>query len=254
MAESNTGSWVRRVGASGGGRTYRRQRPVNFYGVLVIIVILGLLSVAFARYEYRHPANASTTPPTVGTTWFAALGTNACGSQQPPLSPNPITLGGYHALSFGALKIAPTKASEAGENATLQKFIDGYLGLKVTSQTLAIPGLRGLPNAATTWNTGDKCAKGTKDAGKVGHVEIAYWPNIIVKKPTISTDPTKVRFTPNMLITFFFGPEGTTPPKPPESAIKAMLNAALTSQATTTTLLPVTTTTQPTTTTTTARG
>jgi len=240
VAESDTGGWVRRVGASGGGRTYRKQRPLNFYGVIVLVCVIGTLSVAWARYEYRHPAAGSTTAqPRIGTTWYAAQGTSACGADQPALASNLTASGGFHALGNGAIRIAPATQAQAGTNATLDKFISRYIGLVVTSRRLVLPGPRGLPNPATTWRTGQKCPSGTKDAGKVGTVEIATWPNVGSAVPTITTDASKVRFTSNMLITFYFGPSGVTPPKPPASAIAAMFSGP--TSGTTATTLPTTT-------------
>src|ERR1035438_6646526 len=55
VAKSATGRWVSRVGASGGGKAYKKTRPGNFYGALAVIVVLGLVATVFARYEYQHP-------------------------------------------------------------------------------------------------------------------------------------------------------------------------------------------------------
>ena len=52
MARSSTGKSVARAAATGGGTTYRGQMPVNWYAALVLIVILGIGSVALAKYHY----------------------------------------------------------------------------------------------------------------------------------------------------------------------------------------------------------
>ncbi len=253
MAESNTGGWVRRVGASGGGRTYRKQRPFNFYGVLTLIVVIGLLSVAWARYEYRHPASAAThsTPPAVGTTWYAALGISVCGVQQPPLAPNPAALGGFHALHGGVIQVSPLSSSEAGRHATLDKFISAYKGLHVTSSELVVPMHHGTKTTLKVWKSGTKCAAGTPDAGKTGQVEIATWTNFDVKTATTTTDASSVKFTQSMLISFVFVPSGTAPPQPPASARDAMLIASASTTTTTTVPSTISTSTTSTTTTTT---
>jgi hypothetical protein len=78
VAKSATGRWVSRVGASGGGKAYKKTRPGNFYGALVVIVVLGLVATVFARYEYEHPPkNPAGVAPKIGTTWFAALSIQA---------------------------------------------------------------------------------------------------------------------------------------------------------------------------------
>src|SRR5665213_3541866 len=64
VANSATGKWVSRVGASGGGKAYKKSRPSNYYGILVVIVVLGLATTILARYDYQHPASAASgTPP-----------------------------------------------------------------------------------------------------------------------------------------------------------------------------------------------
>src|ERR1700678_853182 len=52
MARSSTGKSVARAAATGGGTSYRGQMPVNWYAALVLIVLVGIASVAFARYNY----------------------------------------------------------------------------------------------------------------------------------------------------------------------------------------------------------
>ena len=61
MAKSNLGKRVSSVGSQGGGKTYKKTRPANFYGALAVIVILGLALTAYSRYEYQNPAKRSTT-------------------------------------------------------------------------------------------------------------------------------------------------------------------------------------------------
>ncbi|OYV58499.1 MAG: hypothetical protein B7Z69_09460 [Actinobacteria bacterium 21-73-9] len=92
MAKSTSGKLVSRVGAAGGGKTYRKARPANYYGVLVVIVILGLALVAYSRYQYQNPTvahHAAATPPLVGKTYYFALAADNCGTVLPPLSPDP---------------------------------------------------------------------------------------------------------------------------------------------------------------------
>jgi hypothetical protein len=242
VAESNTGGWVRRVGSSGGGRTYRKRRPINFYGILVVVVVLGLASVGYARYLNRNPsASATAIPPAVGTKWFAALGIDACGVQQLPLTPNPGSPSGFTALPGGVIQVKPATASEAGNNATLSKFVDGYHGLAISATKLVVPAASGAPDPATNWRAGEKCPAGSKYAGKAGYPLIAYWANVGSGSPNVANDPTKVKFSPNMLVTMFFGPKGVKPPQPPQSAITAMLSAPTTTNTTTSTSLPTTT-------------
>ena len=89
MARNSAGKWVARAGATGGGRTYRGQTPVNWYAALVVIVVLGVLSVVFANYEYRNPSSAATPPHTrpprqPGT---PASPSTSAGRRSPPWRP-----------------------------------------------------------------------------------------------------------------------------------------------------------------------
>ena len=123
VANSSTGKWVSRVGASGGSKAYKKARPSNYYGILGLIVVLGLLSTVLARYDYQHPAAAVTgTAPTVGTTWFAALSVQACGEDLGYLKADPTNLGGLKMQSDNVLEISPVTAADSGNHATLQQF------------------------------------------------------------------------------------------------------------------------------------
>jgi hypothetical protein len=163
--------------------------------------------------------------------------------------------------------IAPKSASEAGNNATLGKFAQGYAGLTLTNTTLKYPS-----SSVPEYRNGQKCAAGTKDAGKVGEVQARTW---IVSTATsngeqkevgglTSVQPADLKFQNRQLITVGFVPSGTQLPKPPSSTILALvqvLNGAQPAATTTTTAggtptstpttgVPTTTTTVPATTTT----
>lgn len=237
-----------------GGRTYRRRRPINYYGILVVICVLGIASIALARYNYQHPASAaSQQAPTTSDTWFAAYAISTCGTTQPPLSPNPASAAaGATALPDGVIQVSPKTTDQTGSKATLSLFVDGYIGLKVTPDELVVPP-NGPHGHTITLKTGMRCPKGTRDAGKVGHVEIAHWANLTTATPVTTTDPSNVRFTNNMLITIGFVPDGVTPAQPPTSAVTAMLKAHTASSTTTTSTTPSSSTSTSSTTTTTAK-
>jgi hypothetical protein len=211
--------------------------------VLVVICVLGFASIALARYSYQHPASAASgNPPTTSDTWFAADSINTCGGTQPALAPNPgAAAAGATALADGVIQVNPVTKDQTGSNATLSLFVDGYKGLTVTPDELVVPA-SGKHGHATTWKSGTTCPKGTRDAGKVGYVEIAHWAHQQSSTPTTTTAPGNVRFTNSMLITIAFVPKGTTIAQPPNSAVDAML-AAQEKQATTSTTTTTTTTT-----------
>ena len=247
MARSSSGKSVARAAATGGGATYRGQMPVNWYAALVVIVLVGLASVAIAKYHYNQ--SPTSTPPTVGTTWHAAISFDICGTTQPALTASPASsTSGLTTTGEGVLVIAPKKASEAGANATVGKFASEYQGLTLTNTTLKYPAAK-IPE----YKNGEKCAAGTPDAGKVGEVVARWWVvttqtknNQLVQTNGInSVTPADLKFVNRQLITVGFVPSGTTLPKPPGSTITALLQVLAGTQpvATTTTTAPSATTT-----------
>jgi hypothetical protein len=248
MARSSSGRSVARAAATGGGATYRGQMPVNWYAALVVIVLVGLASVAVAKFHYDQTASA--VEPTTHTTWHAALAFDVCGTMQPALTASPSTAStGLTTSGDGVLLIAPKSASEAGNNATLGKFAQGYTGLTLTNTTLKYPAA-----SVPEYRNGQKCAAGTPDAGKVGEVQARWWV-LSTKTGTngqveetggVNTfKPADLKFENRQLITVGFVPDGVTLPKPPASTITALLQVLSGNQpvATTTTTAPAATTT-----------
>ena len=239
MAKSAAGKWVSRVGSSGGGRSYKRSRPSNYYGALVVIVVLGLAATVLARYEYQNPsAGSPSTPPTIGTTWYAALSIDNCGTPAASLTPDPTTTGGFTLEANNVIKVSPVTKADAGNNATLAQFTREYTGLLATSTELSYPHAKG----TTTLKNGATCAPKTKYAGKVGQVSYAYWSSLAQTKPTVTTDPSTIKFSQYMRVTMAFLPSGVTPAPPSKSTVTAMVQTAVT-PSTTTTVAPATTTT-----------
>lgn len=247
MARSSSGKSVARAAATGGGATYRGQMPVNWYAALVVIVLIGLASVAIAKYHYNQSPTSN--PPTVGTTWHAALSFDICGTTQPALAASPASsTSGLTTTGDGVMVIAPKSASEAGANATLGKFASGYSGLTLTNTTLRYPAPK-IPE----YKNGEKCAAGTPDAGKTGEVLARWWVvttqtknNQLVQTAGVnSTQPADLKLLNRQLITVGFVPSGTTLPKPPGTTITALLQVLTGTQpvATTTTTAPPATTT-----------
>jgi hypothetical protein len=248
MARSSSGKSVARAAATGGGATYRGQMPVNWYAALVVIVLVGIASVAIAKYHYNQ--TAAVVEPTTHTTWHAGLAFDVCGTMQPALTASPAgSSTGLTATGNGVLVIAPKNASEAGNNATLGKFAEGYAGLTLTNTVLKYPSA-GIPE----YRNGEKCASGTPDAGKVGEVQARWW---VLTTTTgkngqleqtgglTTVKPADLKFLNRQLITVGFVPDNVTLPKPPASTITSLLQVLSGTQpvATTTTTTPSATTT-----------
>jgi len=227
---------VSRVGASGGGKAYKKTRPGNYYGVLAVIVVLGLASVIFARYEYQNPPSAKGgTPPTIGTTWYSALAIDACGKTLPYLAPNPKTTGGFHVSLLNVIKVSPVSAADAGDNATLSQFAAEYPGLVASSTILAVPTKTGAANPDTTYHNGDACSSKSKYPGQTGTISYAYWTSFGQTKPKTTTDPSSIKFSQYLRVTMSFNPKNVTPSAPSQASVNAMVLAAQASTGTTTT-------------------
>jgi hypothetical protein len=244
MARSNAGKWVARAGATGGSRSYRGNTPVNWYAALVLIVVLGVASVVFSNYEYRHgtAGGTSTTPPTVKTTWYVGLAFDICGAQHANLASNVSktkpTTQSFFTTGTGVITVEPRNSSAAGRNAVLGRFVKGYPGLSLTATALKLPGTAQVTTSTkkpkttvvkpVTYKNGEKCTTG-KDAGKAGHLEVYSWKSAFAskEKPTVvQGDPNTLRFSSNQLITIGFVPPGTKLPKPNGSVVTALLDAA----------------------------
>jgi hypothetical protein len=248
--------------------------PVNWYAALVIIVIIGIASIAVAKYNYNK--TAAVVEPAVGTSWHAALAFDICGTMEPALAASSSSATtGLTTTGSGVLSIAPKSAAEAGNNATLGKFAHGYTGLTLTNTKLAYPSAK-----VPAYTNGQKCAAGTPDAGKVGVVQTRSW---VIATTTskngeeqetggaTTNKPADLKFLNRQLITTGFVPQGTQMPKPPASTILALQQvlaggsapvatttttaagstSSTVQSATTTTTAPATTTTAPPATTTT---
>ncbi len=250
MARSSSGKSVARAAATGGGATYRGQMPVNWYVALVVIVLVGLASVAIAKYHYDQ--TPTVVEPTTNTTWHAALAFDICGTMEPALAASPTTARtGLTTTGEGVLLIAPKTASEAGNNATLGKFAEEYDGLTLTNTTLKYPSAK-----VPEYKNGQKCAAGTPDAGKVGEVQARWW--VLTTKTgkngqleqaggLTTAHPANLKFANRQLITTGFVPDNQPLPKPPATTITSLLQVLSGSQpvATTTTVAGATTTTVP---------
>jgi hypothetical protein len=243
MPSNDAGKWVARAGATGGGRKYRGSVPVNWYAAVVLIVVLGILSVVYSQYEYRHATTTSTSgvAPTVTTKWYAGLAIDICGTQLPPLPSNAVAgskTQGFFTSGTGLLNIWPKKGTQAGTNAVFGKFVKAYKGLTITSTEIQVP----TGSKKTTYKNGSKCAKGTKDAGKVAQVHIDTWANPeakLTKFTAVTGNPATIRFTQNQLITVAFAPSGTKPVKPTGKVVLALVKESTASSTATT--LPATT-------------
>lgn len=203
MPPSSTGRWVSRVAATGGSRTYRGQRPVNWYAGLVVIVILGIVSIVFARYEYQHPHSASVIQPAVGKTWYAGITFDLCGTALDPLpaSSNAAQVG-VSTVGDGVLAVSPKTSAQAGNHATLGAFFAGYPGTKLTPNRLEVDN--------QTYTNGETCKAGP-DKGKKGDVKVVVFTNPLSNKSVnITADASTYKIPNRAIFAVGFVPSGTS--------------------------------------------
>ena len=251
MAKSSLGKIVSRVGASGGGKTYAKARPSNYYAVLTLIVVLGLAAVVYSRYERQNPVVISYAYPAIGSTAYMGLASEACGTVLPNFfayrTADPL----FHLQVNDVVQITPTSAKDSGRGVTFDKFVHRYIGFVFTSKELGIPSATGVVDPGHKYLAGSVCPRGSKYAGQKAYPEIAYWKNIGQSKPTITTNPHSIVVPNDLLLTFAFEPKGVIPKLPSGTTINALNAAPATTTTTPVSVFPTTTTTTHTSTTTT---
>jgi hypothetical protein len=256
------GRRVARVAATGGGRSYRGHRSGLWYLVMTAIVVLGLASIAYSKYELvsGKPKSSSSSPSKV----YAGLAVDICGQIQPALGPTstkktlPVTTTGN-----GVIQI-DTKAP-GGSHPTLGDLVRATHGWVLSSSKLHLPG------AKKTWANGDRCPGTSKEekalgvtsskaaAGKPGYVRVVTWKNDLATKSTVVKDPSSLVLHANEMVTIAFLPKGVSVPKPPTSVADAVIRASApqapsSASTPTTSSVPVTPSTLPTTVTTSSKA
>ena len=220
MGKASSSKKVARAAGIGGGRVRRRQTPWGYYGIIVLIVILGVAGTVASRQHRDSQINsAGNSAPAVGTTWHEGYGVYECGKFVPAVSTKAPDPQGITTRTDGVITIAPTVKAAAGKNATLGKFADA-VGLKVNAAALQLPG-------------GKLYQDGTTCDGKPGHVYIKQFagPTDTVgqlfnggKGQLPKLNPTQVPLKDNYLLTIAFVPssDATSIPPPPASVINSV--------------------------------
>ena len=149
MGKASSSKKVARAAGIGGSRSLRRQRPWGFYGVIGLIVVLGLAGTFVSRHQRDNAiaAAGANGGVTVGSTNFEIYAVDLCGTftyvKAPAANPHGITAYDYTGTpkltDGGVIQIEPTNADYAGANATLGKFTDA-VGVKLNAAAIQMPG------------------------------------------------------------------------------------------------------------------
>ena len=229
MASSSSAKKVARVAAkSGSGRPAGAANPNSrnwmFAAAIVVIVILGIGIVLFAKDKHSGTMD-NTTKPRANLQdgspydhWHAAFAINVCGKELAAVQDGPTDTLGIHTHGDGLIHIHPFTRAASGNRADLGVFFK-QVSLKVTDQGFE------LPNGTTVEGKGTTVKEGvTTCGGKPGELVLAEWKNAetAANKPPDKIyrgDFSNVNF-PNdySAYTLAFVPKGSKDIPPPSSA------------------------------------
>lgn len=245
MGKASSNKKVARAAGIGGGRTYRGHTPWSYFGVIALIVLLGIVGTVTSRdHRLSQINNQGNTAPTVGTTWHEGYAVYACGKFLPLVqhAKNPQ---GITTNQAGIILIQPKVKAVAGKNATLGKFTSAA-GITLNAAEIQLPG-------GTLYQDGNKCD------GKAGHLYVKQFEFVGDKVGRLyngakgqlpKLDPRNVPLQDQALITIAFVPASDAskiPPPPSETAaaLNALNSSSSSSQSTTPTPSSPTPTTAP---------
>jgi hypothetical protein len=242
MGKASSSKKVARAAGISGGRSHHRQTPWGYFGVIALIVVLGVAGTVASRSQRLSKINGQgDTAPTVGTTWNEGYAVYACGNFVSYISTKAKDPQGITTRQPGIITIHPTVKAAAGKNATLGKFADA-VGMKLNAAELQVPG-------GKLYQDGDSCQ------GKPGHVYIkhfAYIGDTIgqlyngQKNELPKLDPRVVRLGDQELVTIAFVPAADAAKiPPPPGYVNTNLQKLAVSSTTTTTVAGTTATTTP---------
>lgn len=217
MGKASSSKKVARA-ARAGGKTKGQRKQIAFPAALVVLVVLGLGLVAFARST--NPGDGS---PQLGEHWHAAYGVYVCDRWVANLSDSGADSLGIHTHDDGLVHIHPFLAGATGESATIGKFFE-QIGMSVSDSSITLPpgeqfGSREYKNGETTCD------------GERARVVIANWDDAVTageQRPddVRTSDISGEHFDTNQgAYTIAFLPEGEDIPPPPSAADIVSLGA-----------------------------
>ena len=244
MGKASSAKKVARLASKGKGKKIRFQGGTLFPTIIVVILIVGLALVAYAR----SGTSSATEPPTTNDHWHVSYGFYACdkylpnlvGNKEEPLDEEYFKYG-VHSHDDGVIHWHP-QALATGRRAQMGVFFDTYQ-LKVTSDALEFPDDQ---NAGVDYKVGtDKCKN--KDGKEVdAQVKVVVWDQYDdpTKSQTYITGFDDIRVKKDgMAITIAYVAPGVDVPMPESASNLPELGAADAGGATTTTVAGDTTTT-----------
>jgi hypothetical protein len=232
MGRASSNKKVARAAGTGGGRTSGRRVPWSYYGVIALVVVLGLVGTVVSRQRRENQvAQAGTVQPTVGgTPWNEAFAVYECGKFAPNITVKSDPHG-IRSQGDGIIHISPKTKSVAGKNATLGVYTSA-VGMTLSPAEVKLPG-------GKAYNDGDTC-----EGGK-GHVYVKQFPYAGAPTGTLlKGDPGEIRLADQeeLVVAFVPSSKSKTIPAPPADVVANLKKLAASTSTTTTTVPGVTTT------------
>jgi hypothetical protein len=251
VGKSSSAKKVARLAQKGKGKKVRFQGGTVFPAVIVVVLIVGLSLVAYARQS----APSGNEAPTVNDHWHVSYGFYGCdkylpnliGNKEDPVDPNYVKYG-IHSHDDGVIHWHPSGLA-TGSRAKFGLFLTVY-GIKLSDTKLEFPADQ---QSGMVYEEGEtKCYK--KDSELRTYVWNQY--DKPEDRKMLITDFKNIRIDRDgMVIVVAFVPKGADAPPLPESAVNLPeLGAVDGAGATTSTVAGVTTTTAAGATTTTVAG
>jgi hypothetical protein len=229
MGKASSAKKVARAARTGGRVSSGQPRSLLFPTVLVLVLVLGISLVAYARNDRNNHANKGV--PQLGDHIHEAIGFDVCGDFLPDI-PTFESQIGIHTHGDGVMHIHPFSQLGVGANATLGRFLkdahdEGKIDVSLSDTTLKLLG--------ETYKEGKTKCKGVTDP----ELRVAYWPDVEngTTKPQVTTGGfAKLPITKDGGgYTVFYGDRKAAIPKPPTAANLAQLGAVDSGQVTSTT-------------------
>jgi hypothetical protein len=221
MGRASSAKKVARAARAGGkGAKVGRERSLLFPGAIVLVVVLGLALVVYARSTI-DPAEA--VAPGIADHWHQAYGLYVCGEFLPDMQdtsdPN-----GIHTHADGVIHVHPGAAQQVartGDDATLEVFLNAA-GASISDTRLDLPENEGYD--PSSYVEGENTC-GDEDA----IVQVAFWfsaANTDEDPEIITSDLANIQFNGDGgAYTIAFAPEGADIPPPNTAADLPTLGA-----------------------------
>ena len=203
MGKASSAKKVARAARAGStGRTTDR-RAIGFPAAVIIVIVLGVGLVAFAR-STRDAVAA----PTLSDHWHSAYGIYDCATQSylPPVNDVGPDALGIHTHGDGLMHIHPFSANATGKGATLEVFLD-QVQIDISADRIRLA-------------TGEELEAGVDCDGEPAVIQVLRWSDALAADTTdpevITEDMEAARFLKNIeAFTFARAPLGADIPPPP---------------------------------------